>query len=81
VSSILSQLKVILTRGKGAQAFGFDDVNELIAEFDEDGDGMLDVEEFANAWGELDEEEVDKLRSQLMTAINKPVRWHSGRTC
>ena len=51
----LNELKAIMCRpAQGRTPRTEAEVDELVRQFDADGDGMLSVEEIAKAWGELD---------------------------
>jgi len=62
------EIRAILQRNDGMSA---EDVDEVLDEFDEDGDGKLDIEEFIDFFGEMDDQQVG---STVMAYVNKPVK-------
>ena len=62
------EIRAILQRNDGMSA---EDVDEVLDEFDEDGDGKLDLEEFIDFFGDMDDQQVG---STVMAFVNKPVK-------
>jgi len=54
------ELRAVLTRPGGGSPLTEEDVAALIAEFDVNGDGELQIDEFAAFWGPMIEEEEEE---------------------
>jgi Ca2+-binding EF-hand superfamily protein len=59
-----SEMKKILSRGD-SQLLSADEVDELIREFDTNGDGQLSLSEFAAACASMDDDEAEALSAKL----------------
>lgn len=53
----VAEVRQILTRSGGGAALTDEEVNALIAEFDSNGDGVLQYNEFAVLWGSINEQQ------------------------
>lgn len=49
-------LAILTRKGGTAQGLSIEDAKEIIADFDDNGDGVLSVEEFASAWATINNE-------------------------
>ena len=56
----IAELKAVLTRPGGGHALTDKDVAAIIAEFDANGDGELQIDEFALMWGPLVEQQLQE---------------------
>ena len=56
----IAELKAVLTRPGGGHALTDKEVTAIIAEFDANGDGELQIDEFALMWGPLVEQQVQE---------------------
>ena len=65
------EIRAILQRNDGMIDT---DVDEVLDDFDEDGDGFLSLDEFIEAFSSLDDEEVESMMTTVMAFINKPVK-------
>eukprot|EP00966_Prymnesium_polylepis_P316178 7305542-Prymnesium_polylepis.1 len=58
----VTEMLALLTRpGSGNTALTLEDAQEVVDRFDQDGDGMLDLDEFVKAFaGDLEDEDEDE---------------------
>jgi len=56
----IAELKAVLTRPGGGHALTDKEVAAIIAEFDANGDGELQIDEFALMWGPLVEQQLQE---------------------
>lgn len=72
------ELRAVLTRPGGGSPLTEEDVAALIAEFDVNGDGELQIDEFAIFWGPMIEEEEEEEASFIKTAAARKGNHEKG---
>lgn len=66
-----AELRAVLARNDGMDPA---DAEDILEEFDADEDGMLDINEFIEAFECLDEDEVEQIMAVVLSYINKPIK-------